>query len=82
MQKQQKQNNLIFNYAWKQARGKCYYFHETSHKSYMEKLIQYKCSSMKLVDKEDEDGGEEGEPLGFRNCEKCSKMAEELGLFT
>lgn len=77
MQKQQKQNNLIFNYAWRQARGKCYYFQESSHKSYMEKLIQSKCSSLKLNKKEDEDE----EPLGFRSCEKCSKMAEELGLF-
>lgn len=78
MKKQQKQNSLIFTYAWQQARGKCYYFQETSHKVYMETLIQAKCSNLKLAAN---DGVTREEPLGFRNCEKCSRMAEELGLF-
>lgn len=78
MQKQQKQNNLIFKYAWRQARGKCYYFQENLHKSYMEYLINAKTSNL---ESNDYIIGEE-EPLGFRSCEKCSKMAEELGLLS
>lgn len=71
MQKQQKQNDLVFTYAWRTARGSCYYFQEKAHKSYMQDLLQAKSSNIPC---------ESEEPLGFRTCEKCSKMAEELGL--
>ncbi|KAK9899488.1 hypothetical protein P389DRAFT_191809 [Cystobasidium minutum MCA 4210] len=71
MQKQQKQNDLVFTYAWRMARGSCYYFEEKAHKSYMRDLLQAKSTGLHC---------ESEEPLGFRTCEKCSKMAEELGL--
>lgn len=68
----QSRTDKLFTYAWRNARGKCYYFQQAGHSQYMKKLLQAKSTGLQC---------DEDEPLGFRECDKCAKMAEELGLF-
>ena len=62
---------MLFKYAWRSARGKCFYFSADSHAAYMHQLVLSKCKGLKCS---------LAEPAGFRTCDKCAQMVEDLQL--